>query len=149
VLCFIIERRHPDGILFQLVGESTVAVYTDASALPGIAYRYRVRAKSAWCRSEPGLAAVLPLEAEDEDAWQVRPTLTEGPLRITTTRREQGLVRIQLYDLLGSLVWAAAPWKPEGAWTYELDLGPFPAGLYILRLRFGGEERVVRVMKAG
>jgi hypothetical protein len=145
-LLYIIERRHPDEILFQLVGESTAAIWTDASALPGIAYRYRLRVQSPWCLSEPGQPVALPAEAEE---WTIRPTLTEGLVLIQTNQPAQGLVRIQCYDALGRLVWAAAPWKPEGAWTYELDLGPFPAGLYILRLRFGGEERVVRVMKAG
>jgi hypothetical protein len=145
-LTYIIERKHPDEALFLTVGESTGAIWTDASALPGIAYRYRLRVQSPWCLSEPGQPVALPTEAEE---WTIRPTLTEGPVLIQTNQPAQGLVRIQCYDALGRLVWAAAPWKPEGTWAYTMDLGPFPAGLYILRLRFGGEERVVRVMKAG
>jgi len=145
-LTYIIERKHPDEVMFLTVGETTGAIWTDASALPGIGYRYRLRVQSPWCLSAPGQPMALPAEAE---GWTIRPTLTEGPVLIQTNHPGQGLVRLQLYDALGRQVWAAAPWKPEGPWAYTMDLGHFPAGLYILRLRFSGEERVVKVMKAG
>ena len=139
-LAFQVERRSVEGEFVALgnvaPGQSSIYDWTDHRPLvDAAAYRVRfLRGDGTWGRSEEvwvqGQAVVGPL---------VSPNPTTGLVQVHWPGRS-GL-RVELCDLAGRVVYVQA--SEDDRMT--MDVQGLPAGVYLLRVRAGGQAATLRL----
>lgn len=77
------------------------------------------------------------------------PNPARGPVTFTLTLPRAVHVRLEILDVAGRLVHAESRAWPAGehAWRWEPRAGTAPPGLYLARVRAGGESRVQRFVR--
>jgi len=125
-------RIRPDTtVTYRLAGVSNGQCGT------GIASGTAVITVTILTASEPA----LPLSVS------VYPNPTSSYLRISGQWEGGPAVTLQLIDASGRPVLDESAGRSFGAFAREVDLSPFPTGVYLLRIRVGDRTEVRRVVK--
>ncbi|HEY0977986.1 MAG TPA: T9SS type A sorting domain-containing protein [Flavobacteriales bacterium] len=81
------------------------------------------------------------------DDLQVMPNPTDRESVISFTPKEAERLDLQLVDAVGSVVWQRSLGVVSSPWRGTLDMAPFAAGVYLLRLHGTDTEIVRRVIR--
>lgn len=82
-----------------------------------------------------------------EQAITLFPNPTQGPFRLELQDAWTGEVHIGIYDLMGKRLQQQQALKQTPTFSTNVDLGPYPPGLYVLTLRMGDQRFSRRVIK--
>lgn len=144
---FIIERS-ADGRNWQAIGtvpgNGTVQTvmfydYTDYSPLAGVSY-YRLKQVDIDAKFE--YSKIVVVEKTTTHHIQLMPNPFDNEITITSDR--DGKVNVQLYDVLGKMVYATNIENRNGIFTIHPEL---PAGTYIITVQtdnFVEQQKIIR-----
>ncbi len=78
--------------------------------------------------------------------FQLISTATNNKLELKAKLEKAGIVEIEIYDLIGSLVLADAFSAAAGTNTREIDITTIPNGTYLIKLESGGDVYVFKAV---
>lgn len=144
---FFVERSDNGESNWQELGwvpsgeqPSTTVAYNFSDDNIGLSPTYYYRLRQHDLNGTESLSEVRSVSFPLSENLSVWPNPTGGLLEV---RNGMSAGNFELYNALGQRVLTGQ--LPEG--NTGLDLGSFAAGVYLLRVDAGGEERVVRVVR--
>lgn len=97
----------------------------------------------------PAVFDCVPLSLDDNNrnsAISVFPNPTSGVFEANLNLVNIGLIKINVYNLLGECIYAAED-ESNGTFTKLIDISSFPAGAYMLHMQAGGNEYHQKIIK--
>ncbi len=143
---FSIERSIRNSSNFSEVGfvngmgtttEFTTYQFEDKNVAPG-SYIYRIKQIDVDGTSE--IVAAVESEVATPIAFELKqnyPNPFNPSTTIAYSLPESGLVEINVYSVLGSLVYSNSEYKNAGSHSFEFNAAGMPSGMYILSLKAG------------
>ncbi|MDP4281086.1 MAG: C1 family peptidase [Bacteroidota bacterium] len=131
------DGTQPEKIIYNTKTAKTykVKVYGN-SASDYSPYCYTLLASSARSgfTTEPGMKAEF-VEAAEETSVSIYPNPTTGKFSVDYNGTYNGKVSVTVYSISGQKLLSQDFECLEGSNTYNLDLGKYPQGMYLLELR--------------
>lgn len=141
---YLLERKGPDDVDFNLLANVGNTVYLDLTVQPGQTYAYRVRANDGICISNP--SGQVAVEVSD-DWFLIQPTLVTHQVNVNIRNRSAFPVQMGIYSVDGRQVWAGEFGKSSIDFFHAIAMTDFPAGVYILVVQNGDIQKTVRLVK--
>ncbi|WP_118974094.1 T9SS type A sorting domain-containing protein [Taibaiella koreensis] len=141
-----IAQQSPQPTCFDTSGSLAWLVLTDSLGRrhPNDTVTFPITADSVIYPADTTTAIRVP--DEDKPAIRLYPNPTSGTvyLELTNLPASPGLITVQLFDYMGRRLLQQKP----GTTRAIIDLGPYPPGLYLLRLRYKDRDAgIQKVMK--